>query len=82
MARSGLAWQSSVSEQVPAERCPRRSAERQSATTSRAVSVLRFGGIVVQPPARVGSRRMRALHSLFVVLFLWRRVAEPQRLPA
>ncbi len=83
MALFGPAWQSSVSEQVPAETLP-------SAVALNGISynIARsfgpaIGGIVVATAGAVAAFAANALLyiPLFVVLFLWRRVAEPQRLP-
>ena len=51
MALFGPAWQASVSEQVPAERCRRRSHSTASATTSRAASGRRSAASWSQPRA-------------------------------
>src|SRR5262252_5104847 len=83
MALFGPAWQSSVSEQVPAETLP-------SAVALNGISynIARsfgpaIGGIVVATAGAVAAFAANALLylPLFVVLFLWRRVTEPSRLP-
>ena len=83
MALFGPAWQASVSEQVPAEALP-------SAIALNGISynIARsfgpaIGGVIV---AALGSIAAFAVNALFylpliVVLFLWRRLAEPSRLP-
>src|SRR5258706_7825141 len=83
MALFGPAWQSSVSEQVPAETLP-------SAVALNGISynIARsfgpaIGGIVV---ATAGAGAAFAINAvlyipLLVVLFLWRRTSEPSRLP-
>jgi MFS family permease len=83
MALFGPAWQSSVSEQVPAETLP-------SAVALNGISynIARsfgpaIGGIVVATAGAVAAFAANALLyiPLLVVLFLWRRVNEPSRLP-
>src|SRR6266487_4865382 len=83
MALFGPALQSSVSEQVPAETLP-------SAVALNGISynIARsfgpaIGGIVVATAGAVAAFAINAMLyiPLFVVLFLWRRIAEPQRLP-
>src|SRR2546429_5593161 len=83
MALFGPAWQSSVSEQVPADTLP-------SAVALNGISynIARsfgpaIGGIVVATAGAVAAFAANALLyiPLFAVLFLWRRVTEPQRLP-
>src|SRR5712671_2953802 len=83
MALFGPAWQSSVSEQVPAETLP-------SAVALNGISynIARsfgpaIGGIVVAAAGAVAAFAANALLylPLFAVLFLWRRVSEPSRLP-
>lgn len=83
MALFGPAWQASVSEQVPAEALP-------SAIALNGISynIARsfgpaIGGVIV---AALGSIAAFAVNALFylpliVVLFLWRRLVEPSRLP-
>jgi MFS family permease len=83
MALFGPAWQSSVSEQVPAETLP-------SAVALNGISynIARsfgpaIGGIVVAAAGAVAAFAANALLylPLLVVLFLWNRVSEPSRLP-
>jgi MFS family permease len=83
MALFGPAWQSSVSEQVPAETLP-------SAVALNGISynIARsfgpaIGGIVVATAGAVAAFAANALLyiPLLVVLFLWRRTSEPSRLP-
>ncbi len=83
MALFGPAWQASVSEQVPAETLP-------SAVALNGISynIARsfgpaIGGIVVAAAGAVAAFAANALCylPLLVVLFLWRRVSEPSRLP-
>ena len=79
----GPAWQSSVSEQVPAETLP-------SAVALNGISynIARsfgpaIGGIIVATAGAVAAFAANAIFyiPLLVVLFLWRRVSEPSRLP-
>jgi MFS family permease len=83
MALFGPAWQSSVSEQVPAETLP-------SAVALNGISynIARsfgpaIGGVVVATAGAVAAFAANAIFylPLFAVLFLWRRIAEPSRLP-
>ena len=83
MALFGPAWQSSVTEQVPAETLP-------SAVALNGISynIARsfgpaIGGIVVAAAGAVAAFAANALLylPLVVVLFLWRRTSEPSRLP-
>jgi MFS family permease len=83
MALFGPAWQSSVSEQVPAETLP-------SAVALNGISynIARsfgpaIGGIVVAAAGAVAAFAANAVLyvPLLVVLFLWRRTNEPSRLP-
>src|ERR1700694_5754627 len=83
MALFGPAWQSSVSEQVPAETLP-------SAVALNGISynIARsfgpaIGGIVVATAGAVAAFATNAVLyiPLLVVLFLWRRTSEPSRLP-
>jgi MFS family permease len=83
MALFGPAWQSSVSEQVPAETLP-------SAVALNGISynIARsfgpaIGGIVVASAGAVAAFAANAFLyiPLLVVLFLWRRTSEPSRLP-
>ncbi len=83
MALMGPAWQSSVAEQVPAEALPAALALNGiSYNIARSIGPA-IGGIVV---AAAGSEAAFALNAmlylpLIVALFLWKRVAEPSRLP-
>src|SRR5580693_7032402 len=83
MALFGPAWQSSVTEQVPAETLP-------SAVALNGISynIARsfgpaIGGIVVATAGAVAAFAANAVLylPLLVVLFLWRRTSEPSRLP-
>ncbi|MGB3866378.1 MAG: MFS transporter, partial [Xanthobacteraceae bacterium] len=83
MALFGPSWQASVAEQVPAETLP-------SAVALNGISfnIARsfgpaIGGLVVAAAGAVASFAVNALCylPLLVVLFLWRRVSEPSRLP-
>jgi predicted MFS family arabinose efflux permease len=83
MALFGPAWQASVAEQVPAETLP-------SAVALNGISynIARsfgpaIGGIVVAAAGAVAAFAVNALCyvPLLVVMFLWRRVSEPSRLP-
>src|ERR1700752_762014 len=83
MALLGPAWQSSVAEQVPAETLPAALALNGiSYNIARSIGPA-IGGIVV---AAAGSESAFALNAilylpLIAALFLWKRVAEPSRLP-
>jgi MFS family permease len=79
----GPAWQSSVSEQVPAETLP-------SAVALNGISynIARsfgpaIGGVIVATAGAVAAFAANAIlyFPLLVVLFLWRRISEPSRLP-
>src|SRR5712672_1086804 len=83
MALFGPAWQSSVSEQVPAETLP-------SAVALNGISynIARsfgpaIGGIIVATAGAVAAFAANAVLylPLLIVLFLWDRVSEPSRLP-
>src|ERR1700692_700872 len=81
MALFGPAWQSSVSEQVPAETLP-------SAVALNGISynIARsfgpaIGGIVVATAGAAFPANSVLYIPLLVVLFLWRRTSEPSRLP-
>jgi MFS family permease len=83
MALFGPAWQASVSEQVPAEALP-------SAVALNGISynIARsfgpaIGGVIVASAGAVAAFATNALLylSLLIVLFLWRRLKEPSRLP-
>jgi MFS family permease len=83
MALFGPAWQSSVSEQVPAETLP-------SAVALNGISynIARsfgpaIGGVIVASAGAVAAFAANAVLyvPLFTVLFLWRRAMAPSRLP-
>jgi MFS family permease len=83
MALFGPAWQSSVSEQVPAETLP-------SAVALNGISynIARsfgpaIGGVIVASAGAVAAFAANAILyvPLFAVLFLWRRTMPPSRLP-
>src|ERR1700754_4019298 len=83
MALFGPAWQSSVSEQVPAETLP-------SAVALNGISynIARsfgpaIGGVVVAAAGAVAAFALNAVLylPLLIVMFLWNRVHEPSRLP-
>jgi MFS family permease len=83
MALFGPAWQSSVSEQVPAETLP-------SAVALNGISynIARsfgpaIGGVIVAAAGAIAAFATNALAylPLVFVLFLWRRAKEPSRLP-
>jgi MFS family permease len=83
MALFGPAWQSSVSEQVPAETLP-------SAVALNGISynIARsfgpaIGGVIVASAGAVAAFACNAVLyvPLLIVLFLWRRTSEPSRLP-
>ena len=83
MALFGPAWQSSVSEQVPAEHLP-----AAVALNGISYSIARsfgpaIGGVIVATAGAVAAFAANALLyiPLLVVLFLWRRRSEPSRLP-
>jgi len=83
MALFGPAWQSSVSEQVPADTLP-----SAVALNSISYNIARsfgpaIGGIIVAAAGAVAAFAANALLyvPLLVVLFLWRRESEPSRLP-
>src|SRR6201999_236131 len=83
MALFGPAWQSSVSEQVPAETLP-------SAVALNGISynIARsfgpaIGGVIVASAGAVAAFALNAVLylPLLIVLYLWNRVSEPSRLP-
>src|SRR6202163_2990328 len=83
MALFGPAWQSSVSEQVPAETLPSAVALNGiSYNIARSVGPA-IGGIVVATAGAVAAFALNALLylPLMVALFLWKRISEPSRLP-
>ncbi|MGY8639157.1 MFS transporter [Bradyrhizobium sp. 14AA] len=83
MALMGPAWQSSVSEQVPAEELPAAVALNGISYNIARSFGPAIGGIVV---ATIGAMAAFALNAilylpLMIALFLWKRLAEPSRLP-
>jgi MFS family permease len=79
----GPAWQSSVSEQVPAETLPSAVALNGiSYNIARSVGPA-IGGVVVATAGAVAGFAANAVLylPLMVVLFLWERISEPSRLP-
>ncbi|WP_407177827.1 MFS transporter [Bradyrhizobium sp. STM 3562] len=83
MALMGPAWQSSVSEQVPPEALPAAVALNGiSYNIARSMGPA-IGGIVVASLGAVAAFALNALLylPLIAALFLWKRVAEPSRLP-
>jgi len=79
----GPAWQSSVSEQVPAETLPSAVALNGiSYNIARSVGPA-IGGVVVAAAGAVAAFAANAVLylPLMVVLFLWERISEPSRLP-
>jgi MFS family permease len=83
MALFGPAWQASVSEQVPAEALPSAVALNGiSYNIARSFSPA-IGGVIVAAAGSIAAFAANALLylPLIVVLFLWRRLKEPSRLP-
>ncbi|QOZ23905.1 MFS transporter [Bradyrhizobium sp. CCBAU 51753] len=83
MALLGPAWQSSVNEQVPSETLPAAVALNGiSYNIARSVGPA-IGGVVVAYAGAVAAFALNALLylPLLVALFLWKRPAEPSRLP-
>src|SRR6516165_9617500 len=83
MALMGPAWQSSVSEQVPSETLPAAVVLNGiSYNIARSVGPA-IGGIVVATLGAVAAFALNALLYLPLIsaLFLWKRIAEPSRLP-
>lgn len=83
MALMGPAWQSSVSEQVPSEALPAAVALNGiSFNIARSVGPA-VGGVVVATAGALAAFALNALLylPLMTALFLWKRVAEPSRLP-
>jgi MFS family permease len=83
MALFGPAWQASVSEQVPAEALP-----SAVALNSLSYNIARsfgpaIGGVIVAAAGAIAAFATNALFylPLIIVLYLWRRVQEPSRLP-
>jgi predicted MFS family arabinose efflux permease len=83
MALFGPAWQSSVSEQVPAETLPAAVALNGISFNIARSFGPAIGGIVVATAGSVAAFAANAVFylPLLVVLFLWDRVSEPSRLP-
>jgi MFS family permease len=83
MALFGPAWQSSVSEQVPAETLPAAVALNGISYNIARSFGPAIGGIVVATAGAVAAFAANAVLyvPLLVVLFLWNRVSEPSRLP-
>jgi MFS family permease len=83
MALFGPAWQSSVSEQVPAETLPAAVALNGISYNIARSFGPAIGGIVVATSGAVAAFAANALLylPLLAVLFLWNRVSEPSRLP-
>jgi MFS family permease len=83
MALMGPAWQSAVHEQVPPEALPSAVALNSiSYNIARSIGPA-IGGIIVAAAGAVAAFALNALLYLPLIarLFLWRRVAEPSRLP-
>jgi MFS family permease len=83
MALFGPAWQSSVSEQVPAEHLPAAVALNGISYNIARSFGPAIGGVIVATAGAVAAFAANALLyiPLLVVLFLWRRRSEPSRLP-
>lgn len=83
MALMGPAWQSSVSEQVPPETLPAAVALNGISYNIARSFGPAVGGIVVATAGAVAAFAINAVLylPLLVVLFLWKRVTEPSRLP-
>ncbi|MCK1468812.1 MFS transporter [Bradyrhizobium sp. CW10] len=83
MALMGPAWQSSVSEQVPSEALPAAVALNGISYNIARSFGPAIGGIVVATAGAVAAFALNALLylPLILALFLWKRVAEPSRLP-
>ena len=83
MALFAPAWQSSVSEQVPAETLPAAVALNGISYNIARSFGPAIGGIVVATAGAVAAFALNALFylPLLVVLFLWDRASEPSRLP-
>lgn len=82
-ALTGPAWQSSVSEQVPAETLPAAVALNGISFNIARSFGPAIGGMVVATAGVVAAFALNALLYLpfMLALFLWKRVAEPARLP-
>lgn len=83
MALMGPAWQSSVGEQVPAETLPAAVALNGISYNIARSFGPAIGGIVVATAGAVTAFAINAFLylPLMLALFLWKRVAEPSRLP-
>jgi MFS family permease len=83
MALFGPAWQSSVSEQVPTETLPAAVALNGISYNIARSFGPAIGGVVVAALGAVAAFALNALLylPLLAVLFLWKRVHEPSRLP-
>ena len=83
MALFGPAWQSSVSEQVPAETLPAAVALNGISYNIARSFGPAIGGIVVATAGAFAAFAANALLyiPLLIVLFMWNRVSEPSRLP-
>jgi MFS family permease len=83
MALFGPAWQSSVSEQVPAETLPAAVALNGISYNIARSFGPAIGGIVVATAGAVAAFAANAVLyiPLLIVLFIWNRVSEPSRLP-
>ncbi len=83
MALFGPAWQSSVTEQVPAETLPAAVALNGISYNIARSFGPAIGGIVVAAAGAVAAFAANAVLylPLLIVLFLWRRTSEPSRLP-
>ena len=83
MAMFGPAWQSSVSEQVPAEHLPAAVALNGISYNIARSFGPAIGGVIVATAGAVAAFAANALLyiPLLIVLFLWRRNSEPSRLP-
>jgi MFS family permease len=83
MALFGPAWQSSVSEQVPTETLPAAVALNGISYNIARSFGPAIGGVVVAALGAVAAFALNALLylPLLTVLFLWKRVNEPSRLP-
>jgi MFS family permease len=83
MALFGPAWQSSVSEQVPAETLPAAVALNGISYNIARSFGPAIGGVIVASAGAVAAFAANAILyvPLFAVLFLWRRTMPPSRLP-
>jgi MFS family permease len=83
MALMGPAWQSSVSEQVPPETLPAAVALNGISFNIARSFGPAIGGVIVATAGAVAAFSANALLylPLLIVLFLWKRVSEPSRLP-